>query len=104
MFLDTLNNNQSGVVSLEIALDGETQGNDYQETMAEVAMQFATEVSDTEPKREADRVIHTTKKNRIVNTSTLTNRLPWLLVSGISGALLLILALFGIKERKKEED
>ena len=104
VFLDTLNNNQSGVVSLEIALDGETQGNDYQETMAEVAMQFATEVSDTEPKREADRVIHTTKKNRIVNTSTLTNRLPWLLVSGISGALLLILALFGIKERKKEED
>lgn len=104
VFLDTLDPNQSGIVKLDIVLDGETQGNDYQEKIAEVALQFATEINDNEPKRETDKVIHETKKNRIVNTSTLTNRLPWLIVSAISGMILLILAFFGMKERKKEDD
>lgn len=102
VFLDTLNNNQSGVVSLEISLDGETQGNDYQEKIAEVALQFATEIADPGTVQEKDKVVHKTEKKRVVNTSTLTNRLPWLVLSAVSGLILLILAFFGLRERKKE--
>ena len=42
-FLDTLKKGQSGKVVLEIALDGDTQGNDYQDTLADLQMNFAVE-------------------------------------------------------------
>lgn len=101
-YLGNLAPGEKGKVNLEIALDGETQGNDYQRTMAEVAMQFATEIADPGTVKEEDKVVHKTEKKRIVNTSTLTNRLPWLLLSAASGLVLLILAILGLKERKKE--
>lgn len=107
VFLDTLKKDQSGIVSLEVVLDGDTQGNDYQAKAAELAMQFATELTDQEPARGEDKVIRETKTNRVtrrVNTAAAVKRLPWLLMSGISGLILLILAFFGIKERKKEEE
>ena len=46
-YLDTLSRNQSGVITLEVALDGETQGNDYQDTLADLQMEFAVELRDT---------------------------------------------------------
>lgn len=42
-FLDRLAVNQSGVVTLKVSLEGETQGNDYQNTLARVQMNFAVE-------------------------------------------------------------
>lgn len=42
-FLDRLSPNQSGVVTLKVTLEGETQGNDYQNTLARVQMNFAVE-------------------------------------------------------------
>ena len=45
--LDTLSQSQSGVITLEVALDGETQGNDYQDTLADLQMEFAVELRDT---------------------------------------------------------
>lgn len=46
-YLDTLAQNQSGVITLEVALDGETQGNDYQDTLADLQMEFAVELRET---------------------------------------------------------
>lgn len=46
-YLDTLSQSQSGVITLEVALDGETQGNDYQDTLADLQMEFAVELRDT---------------------------------------------------------
>ncbi|MDO5445345.1 MAG: MucBP domain-containing protein [Eubacteriales bacterium] len=42
-YLDTLSANQSGSVCLYVALEGETQGNSYQNTLASLEAQFAVE-------------------------------------------------------------
>ena len=46
-YLDTLAPGQAGSVDLVVALDGETQGNAYQDTLAELQMNFAVEVPRT---------------------------------------------------------
>lgn len=48
-YLDTLAKSQSGVITLEVALDGETQGNDYQDTLADLQMEFAVELRQDTP-------------------------------------------------------
>ena len=45
-FLDTLNSGESGVVTLTVSLEGETQGNIYQNTAARIQMNFAVELKD----------------------------------------------------------
>ena len=42
--LGSISPNQNARVELEIALDGETQGNAYQDTLADLSMNFATEL------------------------------------------------------------
>ncbi|MDE5597422.1 MAG: hypothetical protein K2J04_06280, partial [Lachnospiraceae bacterium] len=43
-YLDTLEHGESSVVRLYVLLDGETQGNDYQNTFAQLQMNFAVEL------------------------------------------------------------
>ena len=43
-YLDRMKNATSGVVKLKVALDGETLVNDYQNTLARLQMDFATEL------------------------------------------------------------
>lgn len=42
-YLDTLQTAQDGLITLKICLDGETQGNAYQDTLAKLQMNFAVE-------------------------------------------------------------
>ena len=50
--LDTLAKGDKGRITLEVELDGETQGNDYQNTLADLQMNFAVELSrQREPER-----------------------------------------------------
>lgn len=42
-YLGTLTKGQEGLVQLDIMLDGETQGNSYQDTLADLSMDFAVE-------------------------------------------------------------
>lgn len=106
-YLDTLKQGQSGKVMLEVALDGETQGNSYQSTYANLEMEFAVEKTVSGENREIrgePTTVRRTGKTTHVDTSTLTNRLPWLLLSAASGVILLILAIMGWKENKEEKD
>ena len=48
-YLDTMYNGQGGSITLEVALDGETQGNHYQDTLADLQMVFAVELRDALP-------------------------------------------------------
>ena len=45
-YLDQLLAGQSATVTLDVSLDGETQGNAYQDTLAQLQMNFATELKD----------------------------------------------------------
>lgn len=42
-YVGKLSPNQSGTITLGVRLDGETQGNAYQDTLAKLQMQFAVE-------------------------------------------------------------
>ena len=48
-YLDRLGPGESGMVTLKVALDGETQGNTYQNTLASLQMNFAVEKAGTGP-------------------------------------------------------
>lgn len=43
-YLDRMGNGETGTVKLKVALDGETLVNDYQNTLARLQMDFATEI------------------------------------------------------------
>jgi len=94
-YLDTLQKSQEGMIELRVSLDGETQGNDYQSTLADLQMQFAVEEGSNRPNTS------TGESTRPVNTSIKTNQTPWTLLSFLSGIVLLLLALIGIKARKE---
>ena len=111
-YLDTLAKDQGGVLTLRVALDGETQGNDYQDTLAELQMQFAVELRKPrkeEPPVEPDKP-GTKKKSggksstrtKVVKTGDYTNYIPYLIAAGVSGLALLLLAFYGMRERRRQ--
>ena len=127
-YIDTLNKDQGGTVTLRVGLDGETQGNDYQDTLADLEMSFAVELrnsekepdnpdnpekpeEETETKKkktvteEEDEYIKkstSTEKSTTVKTGDYTNTLPYLIAAGVSGLILLLLAFYSLHERRRQ--
>lgn len=52
LYLDRLEAGQRGAVSLYVKVDGETQGNDYQDTLSSLQMNFAAEQAQTAGREE----------------------------------------------------
>ncbi len=99
-FLDTLAGGEKSKITLEIALDGETNGNDYQNTLADLQMRFATELST----RTATVSEHAVRRvTADVRTGDDFNLTPFIGAACVSGTLLLFLALFGAIDRKKQK-
>ena len=86
-FLETMNPGGTGTVTLTVALDGESQGNRYQDTLANLTMKFAVEITPTQ---------------RVV-TGDSTRQFPYYIALGVSGLAVLALALTGWKHRRKGE-
>ena len=135
LYLETFKKGEGGAVTLRVALDGETQGNDYQDTLAELQMQFAVELvqpeeesegtpggggaanesqSITEEKEETKTVKKTIKKkvsgssstgrkSTVVQTGDYTSTLPYIIAAGVSGLILLILAIYSLRERRRQK-
>ncbi len=112
-YLDTIAPGQEGVITLKVALDGETQGNDYQDTLAELRMRFAVELQGTEPEttpsekpsqppEEPTKPPTPPKNTTVVTTGELVHPLPLIIIAGASGLVLLVLAILGFKLRKSE--
>ncbi len=114
VYLDTLSPGQSGSITLRVALDGETQGNAYQDTLANLQMQFAVEVRpepvtvveegppDTPSPGTPDEP-GTPGRTTIVRTGDDTNLMPYVVAMAISGILFLLLGIYGMKQNKKEK-
>ena len=98
-FLDTLKKGQSGKITLEVALDGDTQGNDYQNTLADLQMNFAVELNtagtDTPNTNPGTR-------GNIVRTGDEMTLTPFIIVACVTGTLLLLFAFYAQREREKE--
>lgn len=116
-YLDTVQNGEGGTITLEVALDGETQGNSYQDTLADLQMNFAVELRDDLPVRpnpenpgnppqpvDDTQPTPTPGSGRgtgVVRTSD-ESRLPTFAVAGgVSGLLLLIYCIYCFREHKK---
>lgn len=112
-YLGTLASGQKGVVELRIALDGETQGNSYQGTLADLSMNFAVELSTTNgngnPGGNPDEGTPNGSggsggsSTRVVKTGDETNLGLFVGLAAASGALFLMFGFFGMAQRKKQE-
>lgn len=100
-FLDTLGARQSGKVLMTVTLDGETQGNAYQNTLASLMLRFAVDPVTSINRNETV----TNRVNRDVTTVVQTgegvDNLPFVLATGISGLILLVLGILGMLDGRK---
>ena len=89
-FLETLEEGDTAKVKLYVALDGETQGNAYQETLAQIEFMFGVE-----PEEEPEPVIiH-------VKTGDTTTLMPYIALLG--GGLILLIGVLVFGRKKAEE-
>lgn len=100
-FLDSLRPGETGCILLTVALDGETQGNAYQDTLADLEMNFAVEEV-TAPTV----VPNDAAQNRVRSDAPRTgdeNRLLFFgMLTLLSGLLLLALCVYSVWESRRE--
>ena len=94
-YIQTLAKGESGVVTLKVAFEGETEVNDYMDTKGEVMIKFAVELT---PKTAAKTKHY---KGNGVATGDSANLWPWILAMLAAGLLLLLLAL---RSRRKDDE
>lgn len=109
VYLDTLAPGQKGSITLRIALDGETQGNHYQDSLADLQMRFAVEVRPdlvevVEEGPPGTSEPGTPGRTLIVRTGDETNLVPYVVAMAVSGVLFLLLGIYGAKQNKKDKE
>lgn len=88
MFLERMQTGRTGTVNLKVVLEGESQGNIYQDTKADLRMRFAVEVVPT---------------RHVVTGDEGTNLKPVYIGMAAAGILLLVLAIDGMVQNKKKK-
>ena len=88
-YLDTLEPGKTAQIVLTVALEGESQGNRYQDTLGDLRMNFAAEIQG---------------ERRAVKTGDETNLMPLYVVALLSGVGVLILGIRDLHVRKKESE
>lgn len=100
-YLDTLAEGETGEVCLQVHLEGETQGNEYQNTLARLQMNFAVELAQADTPPGGD----TPGSTDIVRTGDTSRAMAWSVISLTAGLFILCFALIRILGgRRKEED
>ncbi len=108
-YLDTLKKEEGGSIALEVALDGETQNNDYQDTLADLQMNFAVELRPSSPSggggggnpSPIDLLRSNVVRMSGVQTGDMTRPLVYAGIMTVSGLLLLALAVWFFRENRR---
>lgn len=95
-YLDRLSKGQTGTVHLWVKVDGETQGNGYQQTLAKLQMNFAVEKAGEGGTTTKNKVI-----KQVVKTGDTSKVLLLCALALISGIVLLILGVVTMKKNHK---
>ena len=110
--LGNIEEGKTGVINLEVSLDGETQGNAYQDTVADLKMQFGVELpSETTTVNRVRRTVtvtpntatRTTGTGSYVNpakTGDESNLLMYSVAALVSGVILVILGIVMVRRKK----
>lgn len=110
VYLDRLKKGEAGYVSLYIELDGETQGNDYQKTLAQLRMNFAVEKVNDDTitkeivKDENEVVVVSKYVPSMVKTGDNSGLIMFSTLTLASGLALLIFAVLLMKKRRQREE
>ena len=96
-YLDRLAKGEEGYVSLYVKLDGETQGNDYQDTLARIKFNFAVELVNDETI-----TVETIVNKDIIKTGDETPIVMFSVITLISGLVFLGLAFVVVNRRRAE--
>lgn len=101
-YLDKLDKEARASITLYIALDGESHGNGYQDTLARLQMNFAVEKlqGDTQSRRESNEIY---KVGNDVRTGDQMQILMWSLLALLSGIAFMGLAMANRKRRGGED-
>lgn len=105
-YLGRLEQNQTGDVSLWVKVDGETQGNGYQQTLAELRMNFAVEEvaegTAAPSDNDSDKETVVKKVVKTIKTGDTTNVLLFSIAALVSGIVLFILGVISFKNRRRK--
>lgn len=113
-YLDRMGKNDTGVVKLKVALDGETLVNDYQNTAAKLQMDFATQLvrttsrpgqdnEDNKEKEEDEKGDSSGQRLRVVKTGDEVRVLVPLVILFTTGLILLVIALAMLSKKQKKD-
>lgn len=99
IYLDDLGSGAGAEMLLKIGLDGETQGNDYQDTLARVELGFATELVDTPTTPGTHRNVTTSPR-----TGDRSHVLLFAMIALAAGILCIVLIFLRLKNGDDEEE
>ena len=112
-YLGTLSKGQTAKVTLNVSLDGETEGNAYFDTLARLSLKFAVEpnvnpennyVNKTEEKQEVvNRTVPANRQN-LAKTGDRTSMFPVYLLIAAVGVLCLAIAIRRIHNNKNQDN
>lgn len=101
LYLDTLKSGEQGLVTLQVSLEGETNNNAYQNTLADIKMNFAVELTPTSG-TPGSGTPGGPSGSSLPQTGDRIGMLL-LVLAAVVGAALLVLALFGRRWRREQE-
>ena len=104
IYLENIPAQNQGTVRLYVALDGETQDNSYQNTIAQLALKFAAEIPPTTTTTPKEEVVVVRHEDRIVylpNTGDESNTSLYLAAFAVS-ACVFIFAFLKLRKTTKE--
>lgn len=104
-YLDRMQKSDTGIVKLKVALDGETLVNDYQNTIARLQMDFATELAGDggNGNGSPDRSNGSGSRREIIKTGDQTQIMLFVLLT-LGAGLVFLLAVFMRLRRDTEEE
>lgn len=102
-YLDTLAGGESGAITLEVHLEGETQGNEYQDTLAQLQMNFAVELATDNPGGPNGEGPDSPGRNAVRTGDTSQLLLIFLVMMG-AGLFCLVLAVYRIRRSRAEAE
>ena len=98
-YLDNLKKNETAQIKLVVGLDGETEGNAYFDTLAQLKMKFAVELPTNNGSSDKK-----SGGSSAVKTGDDTNLFPFYVIMVVSGTLLAFLAIGLLRRSKNEAD